>query len=87
MQCPLSNGCLMSPKVFFLGVGCLGLALGFLSAVWPQRSIRLYQWIMERFNWKVVPIDEIREIRNTRGLGVFLVVLSFSILWVVFFRF
>ena len=80
MQCPLSNGCLMSPKFVFLGLGFLGLALGILSVAKPQRSIGLYQWIMERFNWKVMPIDESREIRNTRVLGAILALLSLAVL-------
>jgi len=77
----------MSSKFVFFGIACLGLGLGILSAFWPKRSIGLYQWIMERFNWKVVPIDELREIRNTRILGIALVTLSFAILLAVFSRF
>jgi hypothetical protein len=87
MQCPLSGGCFMSPKFVFLGIACLGLGLGALSAFWPRRSIGLYQWIMERFNWKVVPIDEPREVGNTRILGIALVALSAAILLTVFSRF
>ncbi len=84
MQCPLSSGCWMSPKFIFLGVGCLGLAVGILSVVQPKRSIGLYQWIMERFNWKVTPIDEAREIRNTRILGAVLTALSLVIFFMTF---
>ncbi|OGX11059.1 MAG: hypothetical protein A2351_08305 [Omnitrophica bacterium RIFOXYB12_FULL_50_7] len=77
----------MSPKFVFLGIGCLGFALGLLSVVWPQRSIGLYQWMMERFNWKVVPIDLPREVRNTRVLGVALAALSLAIFYIAFVRF
>lgn len=87
MQCPLSSSCLMSPKFIFLAVGCLGMALGILSAAWPGRSIGLYQWIMERFNWKVTPIDLPREIRNTRLLGVILAALSLAVFFMTAFRF
>ena len=86
MQCPLSSCCCMSPKFVFLALGALGFGLGVLSAGWPGRSIGLYQWIMERFNWKVVPIDEVREIRNTRALGVALAVLSLAIFFVALSR-
>ena len=86
MQCPLSGFC-MSPKFVFLAISCLGLGLGFLSAIDPKRSIGLYQAIMERFNWKVVPINEAREIRNTRVLGLVLGVLSLAMLVVAFSRF
>ena len=79
MQCPLIR-CCMSSKFLFLGVGYLGLVLGVLSAVGPKRSMKLYQWIMERFNWKVVPIDEPREVRNTRILGAILTLLSIVVL-------
>ncbi len=87
MQCPLSSCCFMSPKFILLGIGCLGLALGILSVARPKRSIGLYQGIMERFNWKVSPIDESREVRNTRVLGVALVALSLVIFFMVFSRF
>jgi hypothetical protein len=87
MQCPLSSCCLMSPKLVFLGIGCLGLVLGVLSVLRPKQSIGLYQWIMERFNWKVAPIDELREIRTTRVLGVVLVALSLTIFFLIFSRF
>ena len=85
MQCPLSSGCMFS-KVVFLATGGLGFVLGLLSVIWPARSISLYQWIMERFNWKVAPIDLPREIRNTRALGIVLTALSLVIVFTVFFR-
>lgn len=66
----------MSPKFVLLGLGGLGVVLGVFSVIWPKRSITLYQRIMERFNWKVVPIDEAKEIRNTRILGMTLAALS-----------
>ncbi|MFA5159384.1 MAG: hypothetical protein WC484_02645 [Candidatus Omnitrophota bacterium] len=87
MQCPLASYCCMSPESVFLGIGCLGLVLGILSVVRPKQSIGLYQWIMKCFNWKVAPIDEPREVRNTRVLGVVLVVLSLVIFFMAFSRF
>lgn len=86
MQCPLIR-CCMSSKFLFLGVGYLGLVLGVLSAVGPKRSMKLYQWIMERFNWRVVPIDESREVRTTRILGIFLTLLSLAMIGIVYLRF
>lgn len=88
MQCPLSSGfCLMSPKFVFLGISCLGFALGLLSAVRPERSIALYQWIMERINWKVIPIDMSREVRNTRIEGLVLIALSLAAFFIAVSRF
>ena len=87
MQCPLSGCCFASPKCVFLMVGCLGFSLGVLSALSPRRSIGFYQWIMERFNWRVAPIDELREVRNTRILGFFLTLLSLVMMGIAFYRF
>lgn len=56
-----------------------GIWVGFLSLFSPARSIRLYQAIMRWFNWKVEPIDERREIRNTKWLGMLMAILSFAI--------
>ena len=61
-------------------VGIAALILGGLSAAAPGRSIALYQGIMRWFNWRVSPIDEARELRNTRLLGAALIVLS-AVLW------
>ena len=77
----------MSPKFAFLALGVLGLGLGVLSAGWPGRSIALYQWIMERINWKVEPIDLVREVRNTRIEGLLLIVLGLTTFVIASLRF
>ncbi len=69
---------------FWCATKWLGLATLLFGAfsVWaPQRSIALYQWIMARLNWRVSPIDERRELRNTKWLGMLLVLLSLVIWW------
>jgi hypothetical protein len=76
MQCPLSSCCFFSPSVIFFIVTVLALGLGLLSTLKPERSILLYQKIMKYFNWKVEPIDPVRELRNTRMLGGWLTVLA-----------
>ena len=60
--------------LFVLAV--MTLWFGAFSASMPSRSIELYQWIMARFNWRVAPIDEPRELRTTKILGAMLVLLS-----------
>jgi len=87
MQCPLSSYCCLFPKFVFLAASCFGLALGLLSVIRPKQSIGFYQRTMERFNWKVVPINESREVRNTRILGVALAALSLAIFFIVAIRF
>ncbi len=87
MQCPLSSCCSISPKVILSILGFFGLALGVFSASDPKRSMGLYQAIMKFYNWNVSPIDEAREVRNTRLLGLVLAVLSLSIFVIVSQRF
>jgi len=77
----------MSPKTLFLAIAVFNLVLGMFSAVWPGRSIGLYQWIMKWYNWKVEPIDAAREVRNTRVLGLILTGLSLATFLVVARRF
>jgi hypothetical protein len=64
-----------------LAVGVVTLVFGAFSAAAPARSIALYQGIMVWFNWRVSPIDERRELRNTRRFGFVLVILSLLLLW------
>ncbi len=70
-----------------MALGILGLALGIFSAFFPRRSIGLYQWIMEKFNWKVAPIDEAREVKNTAFLGFFLIVLNAGLSLLAYLKF
>ena len=86
MQCPLSGACCMSPKLILWVLGAVGLGIGVFSTFWPERSMGLYEWIMERYNWKVTPIDLPREVRNTRLLGFVLTALSLAIFVIVSLR-
>jgi len=66
--------------------GIAGITLGGLSLLSPRRSILLYVRMMKRFNWRVSPIDEDREIRNTRRMGFFLTLGSAVLMILLFYR-
>jgi len=68
-------------RIFSGAVGTVGFAFGLFSAFWPRRSINFYEWLMARINWQARPIDEAKEIRNTRALGWLLIGMSLA-LWV-----
>ena len=87
-QCPLADisGRCATPEFLFWAIGLSGLTLGIFSALRPDRSIKFYQGIMARFNWRATPIDEPREERNTRLLGVFLTLVSMALLAMAYFR-
>lgn len=61
-------------------IGAADLLFGIFTALWPDRSIALYQRLMARFNWRVSPINEKHELRTTRILGILLVTLSLVLL-------
>ena len=52
------------------GAAAVTLLFGLWSALRPGQSIALYQAIMRRINWRVEPIDQPRELRMTRWLGM-----------------
>ena len=54
----------------------LGMAIGALSFWAPEKSIGLYQRVMQCLNWRVEPIDWKHEIRSTRLWGLLLMALS-----------
>ena len=60
-------------------IAAAGIALGMFSLLSPGRSIRLYQKMMEAFNWWVEPIDYQREFRTTRIFGAVIIALSTAI--------
>jgi len=62
-----------------MSLACFGVLLGVFSAFDPQKSIRLYQALMRMFHWKVEPLRPQREIRNTRLMGFFMIVLSVTL--------
>ncbi len=66
-------------KIILYLIASIGIALGVLSAFSPKRSIKLYQIMMQSFNWRVEPINWIREIRNTKWFGYLMAILSFLI--------
>ena len=87
MQCLLSSCCSISPKVILSILGFFGLALGVFSAFNPKRSMGLYRAIMKFYNWNVSPINEAREVRNTRLLGICLALLCVVLMGGISFRF
>jgi len=71
--------CPVTSKAIFLVISVISLSLGLLSLGWPDRSIRLYQRMMEAFNWRVHPIDEARELKNTKRFGIWLILLGVAL--------
>lgn len=80
MDCPMKMCDLLSFGSWAVGlIGAVSFVLGVLSALAPGKSIGLYIWVMAKFNWAVRPIDEAREVGNTRFAGFVLIFLGLVI--------
>lgn len=78
------ESCLLGFKMALYLIALAAASVGFLSFFSPSKSIRLYQWIMRGFNWRVEPIDERRELRNTKWLGALMTILALVIGMILF---
>ena len=68
--------------IFIFSFG--GLAVGLFLIVNPSLGIEIQRRFYEKINWKIEPISLSREIRNTRLIGWFLLILSIITIALVF---
>ena len=61
-----------------------GIFLGFISYLYPDHSIELYEFLMQIFNWEVRPINYREELKRTKIFGTVILILSVLILIVLF---
>jgi hypothetical protein len=66
--------------LFFLISGALGL---FLS-LYPSLAIELQKKFYEKINWRMEPISMQKEVRNTRIMGLLLIVVMLLVMVYVF---
>jgi len=59
----------------------IGLAVGAFMVINPALSIEIQRRFYCRINWKIEPISLSKEIRNTRVMGWFLIILSVATLF------
>ena len=59
--------------IFFIISIVIGLFLFFK----PILSIELQKRFYEKINWRIEPISFKKEIRNTKIMGIFLIIISF----------
>jgi|WetSurMetagenome_2_1015567.scaffolds.fasta_scaffold533305_2 hypothetical protein len=53
---------------------CIGCCVsGFFLVSRPQAALDVQKRFYEMINWRIEPIDLSKEIRNTRGMGAFLI--------------
>jgi len=64
----------------FLAVWMLSTLFGIYVLRRPERIIKFQQWAYALVNWRMEPIDYPKEVRNTRLMGLFLVLFALAAL-------
>ena len=84
MRCPVLNlfqkcsclGGMICPFCAQLAVVVIAIAFGGLVAWKPKKVIEIQIALYRPFNWKIEPISMEKEIRNTRIMGMVVLVLG-----------
>ena len=61
-----------------------GLGIGAFMVINPHLAIEIQRRFYAKINWRIEPISMSREIRNTRFMGWFLIILSVTTLFFAF---
>ncbi|RJO64934.1 MAG: hypothetical protein C4540_02680 [Candidatus Omnitrophota bacterium] len=64
----------------FAVVAVLGLLLGVFVFLHPASTIEIQRKFYLKINWKIEPVSMPKEIRNTKVMGLLLILVSFSLL-------
>ena len=74
------NSLLLPILIFIFGVG---ISLGFFLLLNPSRAIEMQRRFYEKINWRIEPLSIQKEIRNTKIMGLFLII--FILLAIIYF--
>ncbi|MDD5668543.1 MAG: hypothetical protein PHE58_00720 [Candidatus Omnitrophica bacterium] len=66
-----------TPLVLIL-FSIVGIVIGLFIFCKPELAIEIQRKFYEKINWRMEPISMKKEIRNTKIMGVFLVVVSIA---------
>ena len=69
---------LFMPFLILLAIAIIGLAVGFLLLCNPALAIEIQQRFYEKINWRIAPISLSKELRNTKLMGLFLIIISLT---------
>ena len=62
--------------LILLAVTIINICLGLFLMRRPASAFELQKRFYEKINWRIEPISVDREIRNTRVMGIFLIVVT-----------
>ncbi len=63
----------------------LSFLFGFLLYLKPSSAIELQRRFYEKINWKIEPVSMAKEIRNTKIMGIFVLIFCIAISFFYFF--
>jgi len=64
----------MAEKIALMITSIFSLALGAFLVLRPTAAFELQRRFYEKINWRIEPISVSKEIRNTKWMGIFLLV-------------
>jgi hypothetical protein len=64
----------------------VGIAIGAYLLLRPSSAIHMQARFYEKINWRIEPISMKREIRNTRIMGLFLIIICSITIGYIFIR-
>ena len=70
--------------ILLLCISLLGIIAGLLSISKPMLVIKLQQRFYSKINWRIEPISFEREVRNTKIMGYFSLIISCLIVLLIF---
>jgi hypothetical protein len=68
-------------------ISVISIFIGFFLFLNPALAIEVQRRFYEKINWRMEPISMPKEIRNTKIMGIFLIIMSiFTIIKILFTR-
>jgi hypothetical protein len=68
----------MNPFPILILISIVSIASGLFFFLRPGQAIEFQRRFYEKINWRIEPISIPKELRNTRLMGIFLILLALS---------
>jgi hypothetical protein len=67
-------------------ISVVSVLIGFVLNLKPEWAIQIQKKFYEKINWRIEPISMKKEIRNTRIMGIFLIIISLLTIIYIFIK-
>jgi len=65
-------------NILLILISVIGIIIGLFIFLKPERSIKIQKKFYEKINWRIEPISMKKEIRNTKIMGMSVVVVAIA---------